>query len=81
VIKMKFEEQFPSLKEAALTIDGKFFTVKMAYKNKVKVFREPEIQEHCLDKQKVSDAIHTIIGTAHNLSEALSGLLKELKLK
>ena len=57
---MKFNEQFPSLNNRALTIDGKLFTVKMAHKDNVKTFRETEIQSYCLDKQKVRDAINKI---------------------
>lgn len=58
--ELPFKEQFPSLKDKRLTIDGKLFTVK--FPDRIEhVFRETELRENCLDKQKVKDAILNIM--------------------
>ena len=48
---MKFEEQFPSLKNDHWDEGGGF--------------REDAVQEHCLDKQRVKKIIAKVLGICH----------------
>lgn len=55
VVKMEFEEQFPSLKTLKLVVPE---SMKDDYGKQIIVaFYEQDFKQHCLDKQKVRDAI------------------------
>ena len=55
---MTFEEDYPSLKERRLAIDGKLFTVTMKDTGKKEyVFRQREISKCCTDNQRLKESI------------------------
>jgi len=79
VIKMKFEEQFPSL-EGKGTDD-----MKTDCMNEL-IFHYTEIKEHCLDKQRVIDVLkkqskgYDSIGIDY-IKNFITEVLKELELQ
>ena len=52
--RMKFEEQFPSLEHQASLMTGE------------RTFNESTIQEHCLDKQRLIDALSKMKSRSEN---------------
>ena len=75
---MKFEEQFPSIADLVVISKSSIRASLLKVEIGLKLF-----QEHCLDKQKVLDAIDKIInvletGTSKELNQKLK---KELELR
>ena len=58
---MKFEEQFPSLINRELIINGNIIELKFKDGTLCNAFRGIEIQKHCIDKQKVKEDIDRLI--------------------
>lgn len=79
---MSFEEEFPSLKDRKLTINDEYFKVTYSDGKKEFVFREREIEQCCIDKQRFNYAIKKLPWINHQ-GEAhikINDLLKELGL-
>ena len=57
---MRFEEQFPSLKDERVDV-GTYFGESGTAKDKCgEYLHVGDVQEHCLDKQKVREAIQNL---------------------
>ena len=78
---MKFEEQFPSLKGKAIIFNcshpevlGLVRTVDGIERTDLRTYCEEEVQEHCLDKQKVRDALIKVFSRySDNISRTSAG--------
>lgn len=80
---LAFEEDFPSLKNKMLIIDNKIVEYTMNDGRKINVFREIEIEKHCLDKAKVLEVIDKIIPLDEKCANNMilnNQLKKELRL-